>query len=110
MSPFSVSSLCVNLIVLFLYDDTLCNELPRHPVNQWRMFCSIPKTESSQLSNVFIDKLYKPLLVSKLKILLLFEKTCELKCSGLIGCNHIVVSDTTEIPAVRNDHRGQSDR
>ena len=89
---------------------TLCNEVPRYPVNQWRMFCSIPKTESSQLSNMFIDKLFKPLLVSKLKILSLFEKTCELKFSGLIGCYHIVVSDTTEIPAVRNDHRGQSDR
>ena len=27
-------------------------------------------------------------------------KTCELKCSGLIGCNCIVMSDTTEIPAM----------
>ena len=95
---------------MMIHCDTLGNELPRHPVNQWRMFCSIPKTESSQLSNMFIVKLYKPLLVSKLKILSLFEKTCELKCSGLRGCYYIVVSDTTEIPAVRNDHIGQSDR
>ena len=25
-----------------------CNEVPRRPVNQRRMFCSIPKPESSQ--------------------------------------------------------------
>ena len=34
---------------------------------------SFLKTESRQLSNVYIDKLFKPLLVSKMNILSLFK-------------------------------------
>ena len=52
---------------------TFVMKYPGALLTNGRIFCSIPKTESSRLSNVFIDNLYKPLLVSKLNILSLFK-------------------------------------